>query len=141
MADSVALPQSRSLALPQRIGALIPGILLLAAVGYASKWIEQFIARYGKAHHLVLPNIQYVLWAILIGLVISNVIGIPKLFQPGVATYEFWLKTGIVLLGARFWVGDLLRLGGISLVLVLIEIVLSLAFMTLLGRVFSYVRS
>jgi len=78
-----------------------------------------------------------VLWAILIGLVISNVIGIPKLFQPGIATYEFWLKTGIVLLGARFLVGDLLRLGGISLVLVLIEIVLSLAFMTLLGRVFK----
>jgi uncharacterized integral membrane protein (TIGR00698 family) len=137
MADSIALPQSRSLAHPQRIGALIPGILLLTAVGYAGKWIEQFIARYGKAHHLVLPNIEYVLWAILIGLVISNVIGIPKLFQPGVATYEFWLKTGIVLLGARFLVGDLLRLGGISLVLVLIEIVLSLAFMTLLGRVFK----
>jgi hypothetical protein len=137
MADSIALPQSRSLAHPQRIGALIPGILMLTAVGYAGKWIEQFIARYGKAHHLVLPNIEYVLWAILIGLVISNVIGIPKLFQPGIATYEFWLKTGIVLLGARFLVGDLLRLGGISLVLVLIEIVLSLAFMTLLGRVFK----
>ena len=121
MADSVAIPQTRPLALPQRIGALIPGILVLAAVGYAGKWIEQFIAGYGKAHHLVLPNIEYVLWAILIGLFISNVIGVPKLFQPGVATYEFWLKAGIVLLGARFLIGDLLRLGGIALALVLIE--------------------
>jgi uncharacterized integral membrane protein (TIGR00698 family) len=137
MADSVAIPQPRLLALPQRIGALIPGILLLAAVGYAGKWIEQFIARYGKAHHLVLPNIEYVLWAILIGLVISNVIGVPRLFQSGVATYEFWLKAGIVLLGARFLIGDLLRLGGIALALVIIEIVLSLAFMTLLGRAFK----
>ena len=50
-----------------RILALVPGVLLLAAVGYAGKFIEQFIARYGKAHHVVLPNIEYVLWAILSG--------------------------------------------------------------------------
>jgi uncharacterized integral membrane protein (TIGR00698 family) len=54
-----------------------------------------------------------------------------------VATYEFWLKTGIVLLGARFLLGDVLRLGGVSLALVAIEIVLSIAFMTALGRWFG----
>jgi uncharacterized membrane protein YadS len=42
-----------------------------------------------------------VLWAILIGLVISNLLTIPKLFLPGTATYEFWLKRGVVLLGGR----------------------------------------
>jgi uncharacterized integral membrane protein (TIGR00698 family) len=123
--------------LPARIFALVPGVLLLGAVGFAGKFIEQFIARYGKAHHLVLPNIEYVLWAILLGLLISNTIGVPALFRAGVATYEFWLKVGIVLLGARFLVGDVLRLGGISLVLVFIEIALSLTFMTLLGRAFG----
>src|ERR1700752_4267195 len=118
---------------PANAAALIPGMLLLAVAGYAGKFIEQFIAHYGKAHHLVLPNIEYVLWAILLGLLISNTIGVPALFRAGVATYEFWLKVGIVLLGARFLVGDVLRLGGISLVLVFIEIALSLAFMTALG--------
>lgn len=137
MADSVALPQPHTLSLPGRILALIPGVLLLGAVGYAGKFIEQFIARYGKAHHLVLPNIEYVLWAILIGLLISNTIGIPVVFRAGVATYEFWLKTGIVLLGARFLIGDVLQLGGISLALVFVEIALSLTFMTLLGRAFG----
>jgi uncharacterized integral membrane protein (TIGR00698 family) len=137
MADSVALPQPRVVSLPVRIFALAPGVLLLGAVGFAGKFIEQFIARYGKAHHLVLPNIEYVLWAILLGLLISNTIGVPALFRAGVATYEFWLKVGIVLLGARFLVGDVLRLGGISLVLVFIEIALSLTFMTLLGRAFG----
>jgi uncharacterized integral membrane protein (TIGR00698 family) len=116
---------------------LLPGILLLAVVGYAGKFIEQFIARYGKAHHLVLPNIEYVLWAILIGLAIANTIGVPRLFRSGVATYEFWLKTGIVLLGARFILGDIAKLGGISLALVFVEIALSLAFMTWLGRRFN----
>src|ERR1700729_2145834 len=116
MADSVALPRPQPIALPQRIATLVPGILLLAAVGYAGKWIEQFIARYGKSHHLVLPNIEYVLWAILIGLLIANTIGVPELFRRGVATYEFWLKTGIVLLGARFILGDIAKLGGIALI-------------------------
>jgi uncharacterized integral membrane protein (TIGR00698 family) len=116
---------------------LIPGILLLAVVGYAGKFIEQFIAHYGKAHHLVLPNIEYVLWAILIGLVISNTVGIPAIFRSGVATYEFWLKAGIVLLGARFLLGDVRRLGGLSLVLIAIELVLALTFMTYLGRAFK----
>jgi uncharacterized integral membrane protein (TIGR00698 family) len=116
---------------------LIPGILLLAVVGYAGKFIEQFIARYGKAHHLVLPNIEYVLWAILIGLIIANTVGVPEIFRRGVATYEFWLKTGIVLLGSRFILGDILKLGGISLALVFIEIVLALAFMTWLGKRFK----
>lgn len=137
MADSVVLPQPRAISLPNRIFALVPGVLLLVAVGYTGKFIEQFIARYGKAHHVVLPNIEYVLWAILIGLIISNTIDVPAIFRAGVATYEFWLKAGIVLLGARFLIGDVLKLGGLSLVLVFIEITLSLAFMTVLGRAFK----
>ena len=124
-------------ATPAGAAGLIPGILLLAVVGYAGKFIEQFIAHYGKAHHLVLPNIEYVLWAILIGLVISNTVGIPAIFRSGVATYEFWLKAGIVLLGARFLLGDVRRLGGVSLVLIAIELALALTFMTYLGRAFK----
>ena len=92
---------------------------------------------YGKAHHLVLPNIEYVLWAILIGLAISNTVGVPAIFRSGVATYEFWLKAGIVLLGARFLLGDVRRLGGLSLVLIAIELALALTFMTYLGRAFK----
>src|ERR1700686_4237627 len=62
---------------------------------------------------------------------------VPKIFLPGIATYEFWLKAGIVLLGARFVVGDVLKLGGISIALVVLEISGSLILMTLLGRLFN----
>jgi uncharacterized integral membrane protein (TIGR00698 family) len=121
----------------KRALGLIPGIALLAVVGYAGKFIEHSISVYGKTHHLILPNIEYVLWAILIGLAISNTVGVPAIFRSGVATYEFWLKTGIVLLGARFLLGDVRRLGGISLVLIAIELALALTFMTYLGRAFK----
>jgi len=120
-----------------RVASLIPGILLLAAIGYAAKWIEQSINGYTKAHHIVFPNIEYVLWAIVIGLVIGNLVKIPEVFRAGVDTYEFWLKTGIVLLGSRFVLADILKLGGISLLLVFIEIGGSLLLMTALGRAFG----
>ena len=116
---------------------LIPGILLLALLGYAGKVTEQSIAAYGKSHHVALPNIEYVLWAIVYGLIVSNTIGVPKIFRAGVATYEFWLKTGIVLLGVRFLLGDMLKLGGVSLLCVAVELALSIALMTVLGRLFK----
>src|ERR1700721_4189574 len=117
--------------------SIVPGILLLAGIGYAAKVLERSVNGYTKAHHWTFPNIEYVLWAILIGLVISNTLSIPKIFQSGIATYEFWLKLGIVLLGARFVLADVLKLGGISLALVVIEITLSLLLMTFLGRLFK----
>ena len=132
---SVSAPTSTGVG--RNIFAIVPGLLLLLAVGYAGKFIEQSIGVYTKAHHMTFPNIEYVLWAIVIGLVIANTVGVPRIFQPGVATYEFWLKTGIVLLGSRFILGDIARLGGISLALVFIEIALALTFMTYLGRAFK----
>ncbi len=117
--------------------SIVPGVLLLAGIGYAAKTLERTINTYAKVHHWTFPNIEYVLWAILIGLVISNTLTIPKVFQPGIATYEFWLKLGIVLLGARFVLADVLKLGGISLALVVVEITLSLILMTALGKLFK----
>ena len=133
--SALATPTTESFI--HRAIALVPGLLLLVAVGYAGKFIEQSIAAYTKANHITFPNIEYVLWAIVIGLIISNTVGIPRVFAPGVATYEFWLKAGIVLLGSRFLLGDVLHLGGISLVLVAIAITLSLTFMHFLGRAFK----
>jgi len=139
MAGSVALPQSQARSHQPALQCLrvIPGVLLLAAVGYAGKLLEKNVGAYAKAHHWTFPNIEYVLWAILIGLAISNTVGVPAIFRAGVATYEFWLKAGIVLLGARFLLGDVLKLGGVSLVLVAIEIAGATAFMIFLGRAFG----
>src|SRR6266436_9383981 len=119
-----------------RLAGIVPGTLLLAIVGFAGKVTEQSIAAYGKAHHLALPNIEYVLWAIVFGLVVSNTIGIPAIFRPGDETYEFWLKVGIVLLGVRFLLGDVVKLGSVSLVCVALELAVAIVIMTALGRAF-----
>jgi len=133
MSEAIAV-QAKPLRLP--FLRLIPGVALLFALGYAGKLTEQLINGYGKAHHVALPNIEYVLWAIVFGLIVANTVGVAQVFKPGVATYDFWLKAGIVLLGARFLLGDVLKLGGVSLVLVFIELAVAIAIMTVLGRVF-----
>src|SRR5437588_6174072 len=132
---SIALP-ARPIALPARLLRLLPGVALLFAIGYAGKLAEQLLRDYGKAHHLALPQIEYVLWAIVFGLIVANTVGVPQIFKPGIATYDFWLKAGIVLLGARFLLGDVLKLGRISLLLVGIELVVAIAIMTVIGRWF-----
>ena len=115
---------------------IVPGTLLLAAIGFAGKVTEQSIASFGRAHHITLPNIEYVLWAIVFGLIVSNTVGVPALFRRGVETYEFWLKVGIVLLGVRFLLGDVVKLGGVSLACVALELAVAIAIMTALGRAF-----
>src|ERR1700738_2649659 len=122
MADAIVLPQAKPAQPALLLLRVIPGVLLLAAVGYAGKLLERNVGTHAKSHHWTFPNIEYVLWAILIGLAISNTVGVPRIFRAGIATYEFWLKAGIVFLGVRFLIGDVLRLGGVSLILVAVEL-------------------
>jgi uncharacterized integral membrane protein (TIGR00698 family) len=113
---------------------------LLCTIGFAGKRAEALVKAYGHAHHLALPNIEYVLWAIALGLVVGNLLGTSRafaLFQPGIDTYEFFLKVGIALLGVRFLLADVLRLGGLSLVLVVLEFAVAGTLMVLLGRAFK----
>lgn len=121
----------------RRALALGPGVLLLALVGYSGKVLEKSINTYAKLHHARFPNIEYVLWAILVGILLANLVPLPRIFHSGIRTYEFWLKLGIVLLGSRFVLRDILKLGGISLALVLVEVSVSLWLMHFLGRRFG----
>ena len=111
MASTTAVLRAEPIQLPRRFLAMLPGIGLLTIVGLAGKVLEKSIATYTKAHHLVVPNIEYVLWAILIGLLISNTVGVAEVFKPGIATYEFWLKTGIVLAGRALPPGGRSKVG------------------------------
>ncbi len=139
---SAATPPAASpldTASPQRLPSLlslIPGTLLLFGIGLAAKGLETFGIYLHSVRHLPVPHLEYVLWAIVLGLLVSNLGTVPRIFRPGVATYELWLKLGIVLVGAKFLFADMLHLGGLSLVLVFIELALSLTVMTLLGRIF-----
>lgn len=123
-----------------RAARLVPGVVLLAAIGYPAKRLEAFFKAFGHAHHVALPNIEYVLWAIIFGLLVGNALGalrLLRIFSAGIETYEFFLKVGIALLGSRFLLGDVVKMGGLSLGLVVIEFAIAGALMVALGRAFK----
>lgn len=70
-------------------------------------------------------NLEYTLWAVLLGLVISNTVWTPKWLSAATRT-EFFIKTGLVLLGAEVLFNKLLALGlpGIFVAWVVTPIVL-----------------
>lgn len=74
-------------------------------------------------------NLEYVLWALLVGLAISNTVGAPRWLQSAACT-EFYIKTGLVLLGAEILFHNLLALGlpGICVAWIVTPIVLVTTF-------------
>ena len=81
----------------------LPGFAIVFVIGV----LAYFIA--GQAD-IKAMGLGYALWAILLGLIISNVAGIPKWLEPALAT-EFYIKTGLVLLGAEILMSKILAIG------------------------------
>jgi uncharacterized integral membrane protein (TIGR00698 family) len=76
------------------------GVFVLACLAY---WIaNQTNIRYW--------GLSYALWALLVGLLISNSIGTPNWLRAGAKT-EMFIKTGLVLLGAEILFKKILTLG------------------------------
>jgi uncharacterized integral membrane protein (TIGR00698 family) len=115
----------------------VPGILLLIGVGLLGKYAQIWWNALAKHEHWRVPDIEYVLWAIVIGLLITNTVGLHRIFRPGVQTYEFWLKVGIVVLGARFVLGDIAKLGGLSLVQILVDMAVAGTIIIVAARAFG----
>ena len=71
----------------------------------------------------------YAAWAIILGLIISNTVGTPKWVMPAVQV-EYYIKTGLVLLGAEILFGKILTIGipGIFVAWVVTPIVLLTTF-------------
>lgn len=55
-------------------------------------------------------GISYAIWAIVLGLIISNTIGTPTWLKPAIQM-EFFIKTGLVLLGAEILLGKIMTIG------------------------------
>ncbi|MEM3479238.1 MAG: putative sulfate exporter family transporter, partial [Candidatus Bathyarchaeia archaeon] len=59
-------------------------------------------------------GLEYVLWALLIGLFISNIIGVPRWLKTSIKT-ELFIKIGLVLLGAEILFSTILSAGALGL--------------------------
>ncbi len=116
-------------------GRLLPGLLFVVVLAVGAKllsdWLQSVITV-----AWVRSLASSVIIAIAGGMLIGNLLPLPGWLAPGIAAYEFFLKVGIVIMGARFLVSDVARLGGMGLAMVVVEILFSIAFVSLFARWF-----
>ncbi len=91
-----------------RIPSLIPGVALAAAVVAAAVGLSELVNSAWGFDGLV----SFILVAIVIGIAIRNTIGLAPVFAPGVAfSLKKLLRLGIILLGIRLSILDVLEIG------------------------------
>ncbi len=80
-------------------------------LGFAGVFVLSCIA-FWVAHQINVEywGLSYAMWALLVGLLISNTIGTPGWLRAGAKT-EMFIKTGLVLLGAEILFKKILALG------------------------------
>jgi uncharacterized membrane protein YadS len=87
-------------------------------VVYVLAWLSHVIAGNATMNYW---GLEYVIFALLIGLFISNCIGVPGWLMEAVKT-EYYIKTGLVILGAGILFFEILQAGALGIVQALLVV-------------------
>lgn len=113
--------------------------------GEVRKFIPAFIALFVIALAVRLVSAEFTLnrylewafWALLIGLLIANTVGVPEWLKPAIKT-EFYIKTGLVIMGFSVLFSNIAKFGLYGLGIAWIVTPIVILFMWWLGtRVFK----
>ncbi|HEY1435356.1 MAG TPA: putative sulfate exporter family transporter, partial [Thermoanaerobaculia bacterium] len=119
---------------------MLPGLLLAIAVmfaaGQAAHWLGAGLLRLqgvdpaGRA-----SPISGISMAIILGLLAANTLGTPAVFRPGLAfAVKRMLRLGIILVGIRLSIFDVVKLGAWGVPIVTLIIVVALVAATFFAR-------
>ncbi len=87
-------------------------------VVYALAWLSQVIAGNSAINYW---GLEYVIFALVIGLLISNTVGVPDWLKEAVRT-EYYIKTGLVILGAGILFLEIVQAGVLGIVQALLVV-------------------
>ncbi len=104
-------PEKKSLG--QEIMDSVPGAALVIAVALAAYFIAPVLQKY-PLFKTYLELKDFIL-AILFGIFIKNTVGVSKTFAPGLRFSTILTKTGIVVMGAKYSMMGLVKVGGPAL--------------------------
>ena len=103
--------------------ALVGGNVAAFMIGFPAVFILAWLARVIAGNGLFVDyGIEYVIFALLMGLLISNTIGTPAWLKPAVQT-EFFIKTGLVILGAGLLFMEVLQAGALGILQAVLVVV------------------
>ena len=86
----------------EKIKKFLPAFILLFVIALAVRMIS--------AEFTLKRYLEWAFWALIIGLLISNTVGIPKWLKPAIRT-EFYIKTGLVIFGFSVLFSNIAKFG------------------------------
>ncbi len=86
----------------EKLKDYVPAFLVLFAIA--------FVVRLVSAEFTLNRYLEWAFWALLIGLLISNTVGVPKWLKPAIRT-EFYIKTGLVIMGFSVLFSNIAKFG------------------------------
>ena len=107
--------------------AIVTGVFAMVGIALMRDSVKSFVAGFPLVFVLALGSqllagnavanawgIEFVIFALVLGLVVSNTVGTPAWLTPAVRT-EFYIKTGIILMGATIIFGEILKAGALGM--------------------------
>jgi uncharacterized integral membrane protein (TIGR00698 family) len=133
----------------QKLPAILPGMAVMVLTLYALRtWVEPWMASatlFGMKGFLVkVVHLNYILLAIIVGMLYRNVIfggKIPGWAEAGFRTTRLFIKTGVIMLGSLYTIQSLAKVGGIAIGLILAFVFGTIFFVMFMGRLIGMDRS
>ncbi len=116
----------------------IPGIPWPFTMEAFLKYIDAVLPPiYGKGLFIDLLHFNYVVIGLAVGILIRNLIGFPKSWEPGLSYTSVFMNVGIIILGSQYMLRDLVKLGAISILLMVIMVFGGALVFIYMGRYFK----
>lgn len=133
----------------KKIFKILPGFLLLAGTLWALRtfvepWMSNFVLFGVKGWFAKVLSLNYILLAIIAGMLYRNVIfrgKIPAWAEDGFRTTRLFIKAGVIMLGSLYTLQNLMRLGATAMLLILIFVFATVGLVLMLGKMFKAERS
>jgi uncharacterized membrane protein YadS len=108
------------------MGARVPRLAAGFPVVFLLALLAQFIAGHSRVEAW---GLEYVIFALGLGLLISHTVGVPDWLREAVRT-EFYIKTGLVILGSTILFQDIMKAGllGVAQAVLVVTVVWAFAF-------------
>lgn len=86
----------------ESVRKFVPAFIVLFALSFAVRLIS--------AEYTLNRYLEWAFWALIVGLLVSNTVGVPKWLRPAVKT-EFYIKTGLVVMGFSVLFSNIAKFG------------------------------
>ncbi len=116
----------------------VPGIPWPFTVEALLKYIDAVLPPiYTKGLFVDLLHFNYVVIGLTVGILIRNVFGVPRSWEPGLSYTGVFMNVGIIMLGSQYMLSDLVKLGLVSILLMVVMVFGGALIFIFLGRYFK----